>query len=78
MIYTFTKKTYADGFAQLVIEAETASGERVTLGARGIPAALAQDADYLESLKTVALKELLADLSAQAPPQEASLGAIQD
>lgn len=78
MIFTFTKKTYRDGLAQLVVEAETAPGVRVTLGARGIPPALADDPEYLESLKTVALKEMLADVSAQAPPGETSLGVIEE
>ena len=76
MIYRFTKKTYAGGAAQLVIEAETTPGVYTVLGARGIPAALAQDEEYLENLKQVALKEFLAEVSAQAPPAEVSMGVI--
>jgi hypothetical protein len=78
MVFRFTKKTYPDGLVQLVVEAETAPGVYIVLGARGIPAVLADDSEYLENLKPVALKEFLAHVSEQAPPGEASLGVIVD
>lgn len=76
MMYIFTKKTYADGLVQLVVEAETTPGARTVIGARGVPAALTEDTEYLESLKQVALKEILAEIAAGATPGESSLGVI--
>ena len=78
MMYIFTKKTYADGLVQIVVEAETAPGSRTVIGVRGVPPALVHDAGYLESLKQVALKEILAEIATGAAPGESSLGVIED
>lgn len=79
MKYIFTKQTETNGTAKLIVESEDDGGARTRLGARGIPAALAGDAEYLESLKTVTLKEFLADARMQPAdaPATAEIGVIE-
>ena len=78
MKYVFTKQEEPGGPIKLIIEREGEDGVRERLCARGIPPALANDADYLESLKIVALKEhLAANPAPEAPPPDTDLGTIE-
>ena len=68
MRYIFIKETYPDGLVKLVVEKQGEEGPAVRLGARGVPPALSDDAEYLEHLRVVALKEMLAERAGQ--PEE--------
>lgn len=78
MKYIFTKEEEPGGPIKLIVESEDADANRTRVCARGIPPSLADDAEYIESLKMVTLKEYLAaSPPAEDPPPAADLGVIE-